>query len=99
MSWEAILAAAATVLGMIGAGIRWVLTWYLSRKEAHDTAMVDRFEKLQTSFLTELDKLETTRAKDRQEHLIDTKTYAASLAQVTAFLQKLPSSQRPPPEK
>ncbi len=95
---QALLAAALPVLGLIGGGIRWLLTWYLNRTEAHDKAMADRFEKMQTLFMTELEKLETEKERHRTEHLIDTKTYAASLAQVTAFLQTLPASQRPPPK-
>lgn len=95
MSWEAILAAAATVLGMIGAGIRWVLTWYLSRKEAHDLLMAARFQGMQDRFLLALEENDSKLERHRIEHLTDTKAYAQSLAEVTRLLQKQRDSSRP----
>lgn len=103
MSWEPIAAMIATGLGMIGGGVRWILTWYLSRKEAHELLMAQRFQTMQDRFLAALEARELANEKERDadreklerhrtEHLSDTKAYAQSLAEVTRLLQRRESS-------
>lgn len=83
--WQEILTVAVPLLTLVGGGIRWLLVW-----------LIGRFEATQKNFLDELEKLEETRERHRQEHLADTKLYATSMAKTAEFLQKLPASQRPP---
>lgn len=107
MTVAEVLAAAAPILAGIGVGIRWLLTWYLGRLEAHDNAMVSRFEKMQTSFVDESRALrnqcnaerladEEKLERHRTEHLADVKAASTVVTEAMRILQKLPPSQRPP---
>jgi hypothetical protein len=83
-------ATTPAVLGL-GGGLRWLLAWWLKRREEHDEKMMQRFEGMAARFLIALEKANERAERSRSEHLADAKTYAEKLGEVASLLERLPT--------
>lgn len=107
-TWQAILAATATVAAGVWGAVRWYLQFQEKslekqrahellledRKEAHDLEMSERFEKMESAFLTTLGTLQREcmerDAHQRDLRLADQERHITMLHEVAMKLKSTP---------
>jgi hypothetical protein len=92
VGWPEIVAATTPAALGLGGGVRWLLGWWLKRRELHDEKMVARFEKLAQTFLAELHQTNERAKRHREEHLQDARMYAEKMGEVASLLERVSPS-------